>query len=131
MKKFLIFIGGFVAGIMATILVVFLFWVEPYDWNDVTKSEQSFWKLQRMWHYNSSNRVGNGFISISETIEFGNGNYVFNSETNRSGKNQAKKTEIGTFRILGDSVILTSSDGREKTGIIVGHSLTIDGRTFR
>lgn len=31
MKKFLIFIGGFVAGIIATILVVFLFFTEPFD----------------------------------------------------------------------------------------------------
>jgi len=33
MKKFLIFIGGFVAGILATILVVFLIYVadQPYD----------------------------------------------------------------------------------------------------
>lgn len=31
MKKFLIFIGGFVAGIIATILVAFLFLTEPDD----------------------------------------------------------------------------------------------------
>jgi hypothetical protein len=109
MKKILIFIGGFVAGA----LIAFFIFTEPND----------------IWHYHSSNWVGNDFVSVSKTIEFGNGNYVLNSRT--SGGNQARKTEIGTFTVSGDSIILTPSDGEERVGIIVGSSLTIDGRTFR
>jgi len=132
MKKFLIFIGGFVAGILATILVAFLFFVEPYDdWTTIEPTTE-FGRLQNTrWYYQNSDWKGNNLISISETIEFGNGNYLFSSKTDRNSSNQETKTEIGTFRVSGDNVILTSSDGKEKTGIIIGSSLTIDGRIYR
>jgi len=111
MKKILIFIGGFVAGA----LIAFFIFTEPND----------------IWHYHSSNWVGDNLVSVSKTIEFGNGNYVLNSRTDGRGRNQERKTEIGTFTVSGDSIILTPSDGEERVGIIVGSSLTIDGRTFR
>ena len=113
--------------------------------NDVPKSRQSSGNSRSVpeskpslgnlkntrWNYYDSNFVGSELITIKESIEFGNGNYVLNSETDKNSRNQAKKTEIGTFRVSGDNVILTSSDGKEKIGIIVGRSLTIDGRTYR
>ena len=98
----------------------------------VPESRQSLGNLRNTrWRYYDSNFVGSELITINESIEFGNGNYVFNSETDKNSRNQVKKTEIGTFRVSGDNVILTSSDGKEKIGIIVGRSLTIDGRTYR
>lgn len=105
--------GGFIAGALVAFLVAFFIFTEPHD----------------IWHYHSSNWDGNDLVSVSKTIEFGNGNYVLNSRT--SGRNQTRKTEIGTFRVSEDSVILTSSEGEERVGIMVGSSLTIEGRTFR
>jgi len=100
--------------------------------NNQSSSRQSLGNLRNTrWHYRDLSFVGNDLISIEESIEFGNGNYIFNSKTERNSSNQAAKTEIGTFRVSGDNVILTSSDGKEKNGIIVGRSLTIDGRTYR
>ena len=135
MKKIWIFIIGFVAGILATILVAFLFFLEPIDDRIMIEQisyETEFGRLQNTrWYYHNSDWKGNNVISISETIEFGNGNYLFSSKTDRNSSNQETKTEIGTFRVSGDNVTLTSSDGKEKTGIIIGSSLTIDGRTYR
>ena len=99
---------------------------------DVPESKQSLGNLRNTrWNYYDSNFVGTNLITVKESIEFGNGNYVFNSETDKNSSNKATKTEIGTFKVSGDNVILTSSDGKEKIGIIVGRSLTIDGRTYR
>jgi len=132
MKKFLVFICGFVAGIIATILVMFLITVVIVQKNNVPESIQSLGNLKNTrWHYYDSNFVGSKLITVKESIEFGNGNYVFNSETDKNSSNQVKETEIGTYRVSGDNVILTASDGKERNGIIVGRSLTIDGRTYR
>lgn len=96
------------------------------------ESQQSLGNLKNTrWSYFDSNFVGSDLITVEESIEFGNGNYVFNSETNKNNRNQARVTEIGTYRVSGDNVILTSSEGKEKKGIIIGSSLTIDGRTYR
>ena len=100
--------------------------------NDVVESGQSFGNLPNTrWRYRDSNWIGSDLITIEESIEFGNGTYVFNSETGKTTGKKETKTEIGTFRVSGDNVILTSSDGKEKNGIMVGRSLTIDGRTYR
>ena len=100
--------------------------------NNIIESGKSFGNLPNTkFHYYDTNSSVNGIVSITETIEFGNGTYVFNSETDNTPGKTETKTEIGTFRVSGDSVNLTSSDGKEKTGIMVGSSLTIDGRTYR
>jgi hypothetical protein len=100
--------------------------------NDVSEFKQSLEELKNTrWSYYASNFVGSNLITVDESIEFGNGNYVFNSQTDKNNSNQEIKTEIGTFKVSGDNVVLTSSDGKEKIGIIVGSSLTIDGRTYR
>jgi len=100
--------------------------------NGVIESGKSFGNLPNTrWRYYDSNFVGSELITIDESIEFGNGTYVFNSKTDKNSRNQATKTETGTFRVSDDNVILTSSDGKEKTGTMIGSSLTIDGRTYR
>jgi len=100
--------------------------------NEQRQGTQSLGNLKNTrFHYYDTSWVGNKLIAINESIEFGNGNYVFNSETSSVGDKSETKTEIGTFSVSGDNVTLTSSDGNEKIGILVGRSLTINGRTYR
>ena len=100
--------------------------------NHENSGRQSLGNLRNSrWLYTDINIVGYDLISIKESFEFGNGNYVFNSETDSNSISIENITEIGTFTVSGDNVFLTSSDGKERVGTIVGRSLTINGRTYR
>jgi len=69
--------------------------------------------------------VGNGRYALQpfyippeeHIIYFGNGTYRLDNET-------------GTFSASSDTVILTSSTGRTRTGSIIGNSLEIGGKTY-
>jgi hypothetical protein len=86
------------------------------------------------WRYASgiSGGIGNIYTSTTGTLDFGNGKYLLNSETDSNNMFVGgSSSETGTYYISGDTVTLRSSEGRETQGTIIGNTLTINSTTYR
>jgi type II secretory pathway pseudopilin PulG len=75
----------------------------------------------RRWNFPSDRR-------IYFRYDFGNGNYLFESNFNLLG---VPSTGTGTFRVNGDTVIFLTSEGEYSFGTIIGTTMTIDGNVYR
>lgn len=86
------------------------------------------------WRYTSgiSGGIGNIYTSTTGTLDFGNGKYLLNAETDSNNMFVGgSSSETGLYYISGDTVTLRSSEGRETQGTIIGNTLTINSTTYR
>jgi tetratricopeptide (TPR) repeat protein len=71
--------------------------------------------------------MSGSYTSPSVTLYFGNANYRMDGATSLWSNDN---DETGTFTVSGDTVTLTSTSGRTRTGSVIGSSLKIDDITY-
>jgi len=69
-------------------------------------------------------------VMEEELIEFGNGEYL-RLRIYQGNISTSQETETGTYTVSGSTVIFKSSNGIERSGNIIGNTMTIDEKVFR
>ena len=82
---------------------------------------------------NTSRRYGFVFGNdyLTTIINFGDGNYIKETQSALGWGIFAPSPETGTYRVNGDTVIFLSSKGEYEAGTIVGTALNIGGSIYR